>query len=321
MSDVTQTGSALVVVADVNGKIHVRVFDNTGSILVDASQPKNDHKKSWYVQLANLLTSNWDQSKLKLLEVKEIFRLCEIISRRYLTAAIIEKNKKLWTDDRVRNWMLGLFNNKCWYSEAQDSVSSIHVDHFRPKGCVSDDHTADMSDGYWWLAFNWKKYRIGGQLLNVKKSDVFPFTDLTRATHDDPPSLEKECPVLIDPLVEAEARLISYEWRDEENCVAVRSGDVTPEQALRVDRTIEILGLNRLPRLNEKRAQFWDKCKLAIADYKGANGPSCFAKIEQAKATATLKGMIKYEAEFSSVAEACVWKTAPKPLSSAVFAQ
>jgi hypothetical protein len=317
--DITPTGNSLVVVADVTGKIHVRVFDGAGAKLVDAKQPKQDHKTSWYAQLAALLTSNWDQSKLKPLEITEVFRLCEIISRRSLTAEIIENNKSLWTDNRVRDWMLGLFNNKCWYSEAQDSVSSIHVDHFRPKGCVSDDRTSDVADGYWWLAFSWKNYRIGGQLLNVKKNDVFPYADTTRAIPNDPSSIDKECPILIDPLVEEEARLISYEWRDAETCDAVPSADLSPEQADRADRTIAILGLNRLPRLNEKRAQFWDKCKLAIADYKGAKGSSCFAKIEQAKATATLKGMIKYDAEFSSVAEACVWKTAPRPLISAVF--
>lgn len=317
--DVTHVGQSLVVVAEVIGKIHVRVFDAAGATLVDVSQPKNDHKASWFNQLAGLLTSNWDPSKLKPLEIKEVFRLCEIICRRYLTSEIIEKNKKLWKDDRVRSWMLGLFNNKCWYSEAQDSVSPYHVDHFRPKGRVTDDLSDEVSDGYWWLAFNWTNYRICGDLLNVKKNDVFPFADLTRATHSNPSSVDKECPILIDPLVEEEARLISYEWRDVETCVAVQSGDVTPEQAARVDRTIEILGLNRLPRLNQKRAQFWDKCKLAIADYKGARGSSNFAKIEQAKATATLKGMIKYDAEFSSVAEACVRKTAPEPLIAAVF--
>jgi hypothetical protein len=177
----------------------------------------------------------------------------------------------------------------------------------------------DVADGYWWLAFNWTNYRICGDLLNVKKNDVFPFADLTRATHSDPKSVDKECPILIDPLVEAEARLLSYESLDEETCVAVPSGDVTPEQADRVVRTIDILGLNRLPRLNEKRAQFWGECRLAIADYKGATGPTCFAKIEQAIATQKLKVMIKYEAEFSSVAEACVRKTAPEPLIAAVF--
>lgn len=317
--DITPTGKSLVVVADVTGKIHVRVFDGAGAQIVDAKQPKKDHTTSWYAQLAHLLTANWDQSKLKPLEIKEVFRLCEIISRRYLTSEIIDKNERLWKDDRVRNWMLGLFNNKCWYSEAQESVSPYHVDHFRPKGRVTDDLSDDVADGYWWLAFNWTNYRICGDLLNVKKNDVFPFDDLTRATHSDPSSVAKECPVLIDPLVEEEARLISYEWRDAETCEAVPSADLSPEQTDRADRTIAILGLNRLPRLNEKRAQLWDKCKLAIADYNGAKGPSCFARIEQAKATATLKGMIKYDAEFSSVAEACVWKTAPTPLISAVF--
>lgn len=195
----------------------------------------------------------------------------------------------------------------------------LYADPHVPLAVVEAKRNVFPADGYWWLAFNWTNYCICGDLPNVKKNDVFPFADPTRATHSDPTSVDKECPIRIDPLVEEEARLISYEWRDVETCVAVQSGDVTPEQAARVDRTIEIPGLNRLPRLNEKQAQFRDKCKLAIADYKGAKGSSCFAKIEQAKATTTLKAMIKYDAEFSSVAEACVWKTAPRPLISAVF--
>jgi len=318
-ADLTDAGKSLVAVAEVAAKIHVRVFDDKGVLLVDAEQPKIDHKSSWFAKLAALLDSNWDRSKLKPLEVEEIFRLCESISRRFLTSAIIEKNEKLWRDDRVRDWMLGLFNRKCWYTEAQETVSPYHVDHFRPKGRVTDDITDEIADGYWWLAFTWTNYRISGDLINVKKNDVFPFSDQTRATHSDTVGVSKECPILIDPLVEEEARLISYEWRDEETCVAVQSGGITQEQASRVDRTIEILGLNRLPHLNQKRAQFWDRCKLAIADYRGAKGAPCFAIIEQAKAKTTLKGMIHYESEFSSVAEACVRKTAPEPLVAAVF--
>ncbi len=51
---------------------------------------------------------------------------------------IIEKNEKLWRDKRVRNWLLEQFANKCWYTEAQESVSSYHVDHYRPKGRIKD---------------------------------------------------------------------------------------------------------------------------------------------------------------------------------------
>ena len=30
--------------------------------------------------------------------------------------AIIEAKQKLWRDERIRGWLLGLFHNKCWYS-------------------------------------------------------------------------------------------------------------------------------------------------------------------------------------------------------------
>ncbi|MCY2967875.1 MAG: hypothetical protein NT069_30320 [Planctomycetota bacterium] len=316
---VTQTGRSLVVVAEVTGKIYVRVFDGAGTRIVDAKQPKHDHKASWYAQLATLLTCNWDQSKLKPVEISEVFRFCEMIIRRHMTSNIIESNEKLWKDDRIRNWMFALFNNKCWYSEAQESVSYYHVDHFRPKGRVSDDQTDLITDGYWWLAFNWTNYRISGGVLNSKKNDVFPYADMTRAVHNDPSSVAKECPILIDPVVEEEARLISYDWRDEETCIAVQAGGITPEQASRVDRTIEILGLNRETRLNQKRAQLWEKCRLTIADYRGAQGATCFALVEQKNAKRKLKEMISYDAEFSSVAEACVRKTAPEPLLASVF--
>ena len=94
--------------------------------------------------------------------------------------AIIEKHKGLWRDDRIRSWLLQQFNNKCWYTEAYDSVSSIHVDHYRPKGRAKD-LDGNECEGYWWLAFEWKNYRICGQLINVKKLDVFPIVEGARA--------------------------------------------------------------------------------------------------------------------------------------------
>jgi len=66
--------------------------------------------------------------------------------------AIINDNKILWRDDRIRNWLLKQFANKCWYTEAYESVSSIHVDHYRPKGRTTDLE-GTKCEGYWWLAF------------------------------------------------------------------------------------------------------------------------------------------------------------------------
>jgi len=83
---------------------------------------------------------------------------------------IIKTHDSLWRDDRIRDWLFAQFYGKCWYSEARESVSSYHVDHFRPKGAIRDED----GEGYWWLAFEWTNYRISGQLINTKKGDVFP---------------------------------------------------------------------------------------------------------------------------------------------------
>lgn len=52
---------------------------------------------------------------------------------------------------------------------------------------------------------------------------------------------------------------------------------------------------------------------------EGADGASCFALIEQVNAKKKLKEMIDYDAEFSSVAEACIRKNACEPICASVF--
>jgi len=53
-----------------------------------------------------------------------------------------------------------------------DSVSSIHVDNIGRK--EAKDLEGNECEGYWWLAFNWRNYPMCGQLINVKKLDIFP---------------------------------------------------------------------------------------------------------------------------------------------------
>ncbi|HXQ72770.1 MAG TPA: hypothetical protein VN844_19890 [Pyrinomonadaceae bacterium] len=233
-------------------------------------------------------------------------------------AVIIEEQEHLWRDDRIRNWLLGQFNNKCWYSEAYDSVSSIHVDHYRPKGRVKDLEGKEC-DGYWWLAFEWDNYRICGQLLNVKKRDVFPILEGARANSADVVSLQLEAPVLVDPVTD-QARLITYE-RDEDGCVAVPAAGVNTADKFRAEKSIELLGLNLRERLNRKRALFWDECLMLIADYESASGPQALRVVVRASVVKKLKAMIDYDSEFSSVVEACIWKNASRSLIASVFEQ
>jgi len=231
--------------------------------------------------------------------------------------AIIAANEGLWRDDRIRNWLLGQFNNKCWYSEAQDSVSSIHVDHYRPKGRVRQRLGADSDGGYWWLAFNWNNYRICGQLLNVKKGDLFPIIEGVRCTAADPVSLQLEAPALIDPLSD-QTRLISYE-KDEDACIAVVAAGIAEPDISRAEKTIDIMGMNLRPRLNEKRNEFWDRCMMRIDEYRNAPGAQVLRLVAQASAKAALKEMVHYDSEFSSICEACIRKYAPEPLIAAIF--
>ena len=234
---------------------------------------------------------------------------------------ILKKNEGFWRDDRIRNWLLKQFHNKCWYTEAEESVSSCHVDHFRPKGRITNlDKSTE--DGYWWLTFNWKNYVIAGQLINTKKSDKFPLFDKARAQVSwSAAQLDTEAVILIDPKTD-ETRLISFEMDEEDACCAIPAGGVDGDDLVKVENTIEILGLNRLTRLNAKRGKKWNDCKMEIANFQGATAAVEFRhqkKLLQTAAVNRLKVTIQYDQEFSSVAEACIRKCAPEPLVARVF--
>ncbi|KGK10950.1 hypothetical protein [Vibrio navarrensis] len=234
--------------------------------------------------------------------------------------AIVDENEKHWRDQRIRGWLMSQFANKCWYTEAEESVSPIHVDHFRPKGRVKN-LDGSYEEGYWWLTFNWKNYVIAGHLINTKKSDFFPLMEGERraAVNSSEVQLKLEGAVLIDPLTD-QTRLISYE-RDDDGCIAVLAGDIDDLEKFKAEKTIEILGLNRIDRLNQKRGKKWDDCLKDIQDYRGARAHGAHALVWLVKETAIarLKERIKYDAEFSSVAEACIRKQAPEAVIAAVF--
>lgn len=106
---------------------------------------------------------------------------------------------------------------------------------------------------------------------------------------------------------------------DEDACIAVPAEGIDDAEKRRATATIDILGLNRLDRLNQKRADVWQGCREHIADYSSAaNEPHCLKALRQAMAIEAMKKMVEYEKEFSSIAEACIRKTAPESIKAKV---
>ncbi|MGF6939328.1 hypothetical protein OKW41_008490 [Paraburkholderia sp. UCT70] len=228
--------------------------------------------------------------------------------------ALAFAHRKLWRDPRLLNWLTDIHHRKCWYSEAKESVSSYHVDHFRPKGRAAQLDGTQRS-GYWWLTFDWKNYRLAGQLLNVKKRDLFPVQIPGVARPTVLPTLLAEGSLLIDPLAN-EAWFVSFERFDDGECIATPSPGLSQQNEDRVELTIDVLGLNRLRLLNKNRAETWDKCLERIKEFEDADSHALLQTQEALRLVAAraLAQLCSEDQEFSSAAKACVEKQAPKAL-------
>ena len=158
------------VLGEVKGRLQLQISNENSELIFDEAEGflSKDRAKR-VARIRELLPDNWDEP-IDDSESAELLMLLKQISRLGFT----ERNATHWRDDRVRKWLLEKFGEKCWYSEAADSVSPIHVDHYRPKSSVEDDASKEKSEGYWWLAFDWTNYRISGHVINSKKGNYFP---------------------------------------------------------------------------------------------------------------------------------------------------
>lgn len=65
--------------------------------------------------------------------------------------------RELWREDAIRDRLIALIGEKCWYCETRFVRSPFHVDHYRPKSVVVGE--AERR-GYWWLAYDPANYRL-----------------------------------------------------------------------------------------------------------------------------------------------------------------
>ncbi|GHN02287.1 hypothetical protein WSM22_37760 [Cytophagales bacterium WSM2-2] len=213
---------------------------------------------------------------------------------------IIDDNQTLWGE--LKDFLLGISQNKCWYSEARDAYTHYHVDHFRPKKEALGNDKVDYG-GYWWLAFEWTNYRVCGGAGNVRKGAKFA----VRANKANQPgdSIDDEIIYFLDPCEEEDVLKITFN----------EHGQITPITASgwdyeRAFYTIESLNLN-FKLLQEKRKEIWTKCFTLIKETQNLMSqndatPSANRRGQIKEKLKQLKELVKTTSEFSATAKACL---------------
>jgi hypothetical protein len=221
--------------------------------------------------------------------------------------ALIDANAALW--GRLREWLLRLSHDKCWYSEARDLFSVLEVEHYRPKKRCKRSPRGLVSDGYWWLAFEWSNYRLCGKVGNAKKGDFFPLAERSPVATHNGLSILNEIPLLLDPACPADPDLLSF---DEDGACGPHA-DADGFTQLRVTTTTARFNLNH-GRIKKARQRVWSRCWRLITDCRAlvqqlnqAAGAADRARLIQNKEE--LRRMVHPESEFSAVAKDCLGKS------------
>lgn len=216
----------------------------------------------------------------------------------------IDDNADYW--GKLKEHYCHLSYGKCWYTEAKDIASHYNMDHFRPKkktiklkrNCKID--TINNSEAYWWLAFDWKNYRLSASIPNTSKSNYFPLKLGTNAATREE-DLATEWPGLIDPTDEQDVCLITFD----------KDGNVYPAcadgwDADRVKLSVRVYNLD-CASLKDARIEIQQRCQRLIneiisaqKDYATTNIPQ-YRELYKSKIK-ELKKMTMPDAEFSAVA-------------------
>lgn len=219
--------------------------------------------------------------------------------------AIIDSNSKVWGD--LKEWLLDLSHQKCWFSESKDCFSYWDVEHYRPKKSAKDlDGTTH--EGYWWLAFAWQNLRVCGNVGNRKKGTFFPLREGSkRVTEPEPKGeLRDEDPFLLDPTDPDDPNLLSFNLEGR----AILNPNVKDEWAqLRVTYSVERYNLD-FPPLMSKRQLIWHTCWQYGEQYLAElikyqeNPNNMIAKVAFKEKAKNIRQMLKADQECSSVARA-----------------
>lgn len=220
---------------------------------------------------------------------------------------IIDNNGAVWGE--IKEWLLSLSHQKCWFSEAKDCFSHWDVEHYRPKKAARDaDGTPH--EGYWWLAFDWSNFRICGNAGNRKKGTYFPLRSGCERVLPFG-DIRNEDAQLLDPVDEGDPILLSFNLEGR----AIPAAHVSDDwEKARVEFSVERYNLD-FPQLMDKRKTIWAECWSRIQDYLKelaayhADKTNVIARDRYKEALKAVREMLREEQELSAVARACVLST------------
>lgn len=209
------------------------------------------------------------------------------------------KKNRSWSI--LKTWLETKGNQKCWYCECKSSRAPFDIDHYRPKLRVTVDREGlDGYSGYYWLAYEWRNFRLSCQRCNrgekaddgtlFGKVNEFPVRRETKRCNSRTDTLRREKPRLLDPCLSRDCDLLAHPTSGEVKPIA-QDGS---QKFWRARYTIDLIGLNKWNNPEEKKKS-WQTLDLLIR--LGGDTPEVVNQ---------LKEFLSDEQEFSSFFRAAI---------------
>src|ERR1035438_779472 len=123
--------------------------------------------------------------------------------------AYIKAHTAVWRDLKAE--LLAKFGSRCWFTDAEETVAPLDVEHFRPKA-ESVDSDGSVHEGYWYLAFALSNLRLAGQTPNrVNKRCYFPLQEHSFRATSLHRQWQEEIPIFLDPIRLTDVELVGYD--------------------------------------------------------------------------------------------------------------
>jgi hypothetical protein len=222
--------------------------------------------------------------------------------------AYIKSKSQVWRD--LRQELIDKFGSRCWFTDAEETVAQLDVEHFRPKALARDED-GTPHEGYWWLAFELSNLRLAGQIPNRQyKGNYFPLLPGCIRANTENRRWQEENPIFLDPIKLTDVELVAY---NEAGGMCPSPSAITEEQQTRVEVTDRLFGLSAHQPLVEARQRIWSECRGIMeriarlkAEEAEFGGSTPRTKGERESLMRELRAKTRPDAPFSSVAKSCL---------------